>query len=233
MILSVHQPQYIPWLGYFHKIAHSDAFVFLDNVQFKAREFQNRNKIRTKDGWAWLTVPVISKGKGRQKINDVLIDNDFPWRRQHAKALEASYGGSEPFHEYFPFFEEVFSREWEKLSDLNMKIIDYILKQLAISTPVFLESKLAVSSKSTERIIEICKKMKADNYLSGIGGREYLKEEKFKEAGITLIYQDFTHPVYHQHFINKESDFIPYMSVLDLLFNEGPRSRDILLGKKA
>ncbi|MCM8763130.1 MAG: WbqC family protein, partial [Candidatus Omnitrophica bacterium] len=190
MILSVHQPQYIPWLGYFDKIAKSDCFVFLDQVQFKEREFQNRNKIRTKDGWIWLTVPVVSKGKGRQKICDVLISNDFSWAKQHLRSLQVWYSGSEFFNEYFPFFEETFSKRWEKLMELNVYIIDYFLKQLAITTPIYFESKLGISGTSTGRIIEICKKMKADVYLSGVGGKDYLEEEKFKEAGIELVYQN-------------------------------------------
>jgi len=232
MIVSVHQPQYIPWLGYFDKIARSDCFVFLDQVQFKEREFQNRNKIRTKDGWLWLTVPVAAKGKGRQKICDVKINNDFSWRREHLKSLEVSYGGSEFFERYIPFFKETYSRDWEKLSDLNVHIIKYLLEQLEIKTPIHFESEIGTKETSTERIIEICKKLKADTYLSGSGGREYLKEDRFLEEGIRLIYQDFKHPVYQQRFMKKEADFVPYLSVLDLLFNFGSKAGEIILGKR-
>lgn len=228
MILSVHQPQYIPWLGYFDKIARSDAFVFLDCVQYKEREFQNRNKIRTKDGWIWLTVPVATKGLGRQNIQDVKIDNSFPWRKEHLGSIKAWYGRAPFFDKYFSFFEETYGREWEILCEINIHVIEYLLKELSISTPVHFESKCDISSKKTDRIIEICGKIKADTYLSGIGGKEYLETEKFTASGVELRYQDFTHPAYRQQFMKDKGDFIPYMSILDLLFNEGPRSGDIL-----
>jgi hypothetical protein len=228
MILSVHQPQYIPWLGYFDKIARSDSFVFLDNVQYKEREFQNRNKIRTKDGWIWLSVPVISKGLGRQNIRDVRIDNSFGWRKDHLASIRAWYGKAEFFGKYFPFFEGLYAKEWESLSDLSVAIITYMLKELSISTPVCFESELGVKSKKTDRIIELCGKLKADTYLSGIGGKEYLEEDKFAAAGVRLEYQEFKHPAYRQQFMKDRDDFIPYMSALDLMFNEGPRSGEIL-----
>ena len=229
MILSVHQPQYIPWLGYFDKIIKSDCFVFLDNVQYKPREFQNRNKIRTKDGWIWLSVPIVAKGLGRQNICDVKIDNSFDWRKDHCASIKAWYGRSEFFGKHFPFFEGLYAKEWESLSDLSISIIMYALKELSISTPAHFESKLDIKSKKTERIIEICGKLKADTYLPGIGGKEYLEEDKFIAAGITLKYQEFKHPAYRQQFMKDKDDFIPYMSILDLLFNEGPGSREILV----
>jgi len=228
MILSVHQPQYIPWLGYFHKIAKSDCFVFLDQVQYKGREFQNRNKIRTKEGWIWLSVPVLCKGLSRQSIFDVLIDNGFPWARKHLMSLKSCYARAEFFDAHFPFFEQAYAQSWEKLKDLNIHISNYILKQLSITTPIHFESEWDIDRKGTDRIIEICKKMNTDTYLSGIGGKAYLEEEKFAKVGIKLIYQDFPHPVYRQQFCLDDEDFIPYMSVLDLLFNEGLRSREIL-----
>lgn len=227
MIISVHQPQYIPWLGYFDKIAKCDSFVFLDCVQYKPREFQNRNKIRTQDGWMWLTVPVVSKGKNKQKICDCLIDDTFPWRRKHLAALKASYGSCKFFKEQLPFFQQLFAKKWGKLAELNVHIINYCLEQLSITKPVYFESQLNIKSRQSERIIEICQKLKADTYLSGAGGKKYLEEEKFVKAGLKLIYQDFVHPVYHQEFM-KEKDFIPYMSILDLLFNAGPKIKEVL-----
>jgi hypothetical protein len=208
MIVSVHQPQYLPWLGYFHKIAKSDCFVFLDEVQYKVREYQNRNRIRIKDGDIWLTVPIISKGKGRQNICEVEIDNDFPWAKRHLKSLKDWYARAGFLSGHIGFFEEVYSRKWDKLVDLNIYIIDYLLTQFGITPPVYSESKLGTTKMSTERIIEICDKLKADTYLSGIGGKDYLEQKKFDEAGIKLIYQDFTHPVYRQQFMADKSDFL-------------------------
>ncbi|MBI4654119.1 MAG: WbqC family protein [Nitrospirae bacterium] len=228
MILSVHQPQYISWLGYFDKIYKSDCFVFLDSVQYKSREYQNRNKIRTKDGWIWLTVPVISKGMHQQKICDVRINNDSDWQRQHRESLRVWYGRAKFFKNYFPFFEKIYTKKWEKLIDLNVCIINYILKALKINTPIYYESELGITTQGTGRIIEICKKIGADVYLSGIGGKDYLEEEKFSQAGIKLEYQNFIHPTYHQQYMGSGNIFLPYMSCIDLLFNEGEGSGKIL-----
>jgi len=228
MIISVHQPQYIPWLGYFHKILKSDAFVFLDRVQYKPAEFQNRNKIRTQDGWMWLSVPVLSQAGTRQIIADVRIDNSSSWQKDHLKSLEVWLGKSRFFNEHLDFLKGLYSKNWLGLSELNVEIISYILKYLDIKTPVYFESDLDIKSAKTDRIIDICKKLKADTYLSGIGGRDYLEEDKFSKDGIKLKYQDFKHPVYHQQFMKDENDFLPLMSTLDFLFNEGAESRQIL-----
>ncbi len=229
MIISVHQPQYIPWLGYFDKIAKCDTFVFLDNVQYKEREFQNRNKIRTKDGWSWLTVPVISQGKGRQNIRDVKIDNEIAWQRKHLGALRSAYAKADFFDKYYSFFEKVLARDWEYLKDLNFEISRFILSDLNISTPICFESDLKVNALSSERIVDICRQLKADTYLSGAGGRDYLDEKLFAGENIKLLYQDFKHPEYKQCY----QPFEPYMSIIDLLFNHGKHSREILFSTEA
>lgn len=228
MIAAVHQPQYIPWLGYFDKIAKSDAFVFLDQVQYKEREFQNRNKICAKNKCMWLSVPIVSKGKGRQAMSEVKIDNSFPWKRQHLNSLRAWYANAPYFKDYAGFFEDVYARDWDTLVDLNVHIIKYCLDRLSIATPLYFESGLGINAQSTERIIAICKKLEADTYLSGEGGRQYLEENKFAEAGIKLLYQDFAHPVYRQYSRLEGEEFMGQLSVLDLLFNEGPNSKKIL-----
>ncbi|MCX7927450.1 MAG: WbqC family protein [Candidatus Omnitrophica bacterium] len=230
MIVSVHQPQYIPWLGFFDKIAKSDCFVFLDNVQYKEREFQNRNKIRTSNGVIWLSVPVITKDKARQRIKEVLIDNTQPWQRKHWNALVSAYGKAKFFRQYSSFFENVYKTQWQYLWQLNVEIIKYILHCLNINTVIKFESELNTTTTKTARIIEICKKLAADTYLSGAGGKDYLEEELFSQNQIKLIYQEYKHPHYRQMFMKNEDDFIANLSVIDLLFNEGPRSKDILLG---
>ena len=228
MIISVHQPQYIPWLGYFDKIDKSDCFVFLDTVQYKKREYQNRNRIRTKDSWIWLTVPVRTKGSSQQSLCDVLIDNETDWANEHSKSLQSWYGHSAYFKDYFPFFEDLYKKNWEKLIDLNINIIKYLLSVLNINTQIYLESEIGTTKKSTERIIEICQRLKADKYLSGTGGRDYLQEDLFTKNGIELKYQIFEHLNYKQQFISSEHPFEPYMAVLDLLFNAGMQSLSII-----
>lgn len=231
MIISVHQPQYLPWLGYFDKVDKSDGFVFLDTVQYKPREYQNRNKIRAKNGWLWLSVPVVSKGLGFQRICDVMIDNNFDWQKKHWRSLTGNYGKAGFFKKHSGFFEGVYSRRWDKLMDLNIDIIKYLLKELGIETKLYYESQIGTTAQATARIVEICKKLKATIYLSGTGGKSYLEEEKFKEAGLELRYQNFAHPVYRQRYAAGKDSFLPYMSAIDLLFNEGKNSIKILRGQ--
>lgn len=230
MILSVHQPQYMPWLGFLDKIARSDAFVILDLVQYKPREFQNRNKIRTSRGPIWLSVPAVTKGLGRQKIFEVKIDNSENWQDKHWQGICSCYSRAPFFKEHCGFFEDVYAKPWGKLLDLNVHIMKYLLQAFEINTALYFESSVGTTSASTERIIELCKKMKADVYLSGAGGKVYLKESRFVEEGIKLEYQAFNHPVYGQLFAKSPDDFIPYMSAIDLLFNAGPKSGAILKG---
>ncbi|HAJ57170.1 MAG TPA: hypothetical protein DCL35_05310 [Candidatus Omnitrophica bacterium] len=229
MIYSVHQPQYIPWLGFFDKIEKSDCFVFLDDVDYKHREYQNRNKIRAKDGWIWLTVPVVNQ-RG-EKIREVRIDNSRDWRARHLKSLKSWYARAEYFDRYFPFFESLYGKDWTLLAELNIEIVMFALKCLGIDRPIYFESKLNAGGRKTERIINIGRSLGADAYLSGAGGRDYLDEDSFSENKIELRYQDFRHPVYRQQFSSGKEDFMPYMSVVDLLFNEGANSLKVIKGE--
>jgi hypothetical protein len=218
MILSVHQPHYLPWIGYLDKIKKSDAFIFLDNVQYKKREFQNRNKIRTREGWQWLTVPVITKDRYYQKISEVEIDNETPWAVEHWKSIAHNYARAKHFHEYQPAFEEAYGGKWERLSDLHIHLTKMLLAVFAISTPLYFESDMPVETSSTQRIIDLCRKLNADTYLSGSGGKAYMDEQLFADNNIRLVYQEFQHPAYPQSF----QGFEPFMSVIDYLFNCGP-----------
>ena len=226
MIYSVHQPQYLPWIGFFDKIRKSDCFVFLDNVDYKHREYQNRNRILTKSGPIWLTVPVHSH-QG-VKVRDVEIDNSRDWRQAHRRSMESCYARASFFKRYFPALEELYSRDWERLMDLNVAIIEFLMKQFDITTKILYESQLAVQGEKTERILNIGKALGADEYLSGQGGRDYLDAGSFERDRICLTYQEFSHPVYKQVFAEQCDNFIPFMSAVDLLFNEGPVSGDIL-----
>jgi hypothetical protein len=219
MILSVHQPQYLPWLGYFHKMAISDVFVYLDDVQYKKREFQNRNRIRTNtpNAYMWLTVPVKVKDRFTQKICEVEINNDYPWRRKHWKSIELHYRGAKYFSQYAGFFEALYGKVWLKLIDINLEIIDFFVRVFNIKTKIFFSSSLSPEGEATDRIISLCKILSADTYLSGIGGKQYLEEEKFAKNNIKLVYQDFKHPVYKQVY----EPFVPNMSAVDFLFNCG------------
>lgn len=223
MIVSIHQPHYLPWLGYFDKIEQSDVFVFLDNVQFKKNEWQNRNKIKTSSGWQWLSVPV--RHSFTQKISEVEINNTVLWGRKHLNALITNYSKASFFEDYIGFFEQTYVREWTYLADINIHLIKYLADTLGLSgKKLVLASELESREGSTERLVDICKQLGGDTYLSGKDGAKYMDLEIFKEEGIQVIFQDYKHPKYSQLY----GDFEPNLSVIDLLFNCGPDSLSIL-----
>lgn len=235
MIAAIHQPQFIPWLGYFDKIDHADIFIFLDNVQYKKNEYQNRNRIKTANGWQWLTIPVLYKFP--QKINEVRINNKIDWKRKHLNALVTNYSKSKYFEKYILYFKELYSKEWEFISDINIEVTKQLAKflgikkrfliaseQIPLLPPLLKGEEGGFSDDPTERLIDICRLIGADTYLAGKDGAKYMDVEKFTKSGIKLTFQDFKHPVYNQLF----GEFEPYMSVLDLLFNHAEESIEII-----
>ena len=208
----------------------SECFVIVDNVQFVKRGkfgWMNRNKIRTHSGWTWLTVPVLTKGRYHQKILETRINNDVDWRDKHWKSMVINYKKAPYFSKYADFFEDTYKKEWNLLIDLSETIIRYVLKELLINVKIIKSTQLEAEGKGTDLIIDICKKLDADSYVHGKHGQDYISEERFKENGIRCIFQEFVHPVYEQVY----EPFIPNMSVIDLLFNCGPNSRQVLTGK--
>lgn len=226
MIVSIQQPEHLPWLGFFDKVRQADIVVLLDNVQFKKRYFENRNKIRTRDGWKWVTVPVITKGKYTQLINQVEIDNTAHWRKKCWLSICFNYGKAPFFPKYGEFLEQIYDKQRTYLVDLNEEIIRHIIQELGIKVSLIRASALDVTGRGTDLLLQICQKLKADIYLSGISGKDYLEESKFTEQGIKVIYQEFYHPIYKQVY----EPFMPCMSIIDLLFNQGDKSLDILKG---
>jgi WbqC-like protein family len=219
LIVAIHQPQYLPWLGYFDKIIKADAFCYLDNVQYKKNEWQNRNRIKTAQGRQWLTVPVSYRFPA--KINEVKINNTVNWKRKHLQAMITNYSKAPFFAEYIGFFEEVYSKDWELISELNVYLIGRMQEMLNIKEKrTVLASTLSLSDDPTERLIDICKTLEGDTYLSGQDGAKYMDLERFKANGIEVIVQDFIHPEYPQLF----GDFASHLSIVDLLFNCGPET---------
>ncbi len=223
MIVAVHQPQYLPWLGYFDKIDRADAFVFLDNVQYKKNEWQNRNRIKTAQGWQWLTVPVTYAFP--QKIHEVGINNRERWQRQQRQAVLSNYRKAPHWDRIFPLVEEFLARAWDRLAPLNVFVAQRLAETLGIATPLMVASELpAFPEDPDERLIAIARHVGANAYLAGSGGRGYMDLDRYARAGIHVLFQDYRHPVYEQQF----GAFQPFLSVLDLLFNHGPDSLDIL-----
>lgn len=218
MIISIHQPNYLPWLGYFHKIANSEVFVFLDNVPYTKNSLINRNKIKTQRGANWMTLSVLTKGLNGQLIGDAEINNGMPWREIHWRTIKANYSKAPYFQDYKDRFENVYQKEWKNLADLNETLVELICEILGIRNVKFVRaSELGVYGKSTSLLISICKAVGADTYLSGNGGKKYMDEELFEKEGIKLKYSEFRHPVYNQLW----GSFVPNLSVIDFIFNEG------------
>ena len=224
MIVTIHQPQYLPWMGYFGKILLADAFIVLDTVQYVKNEWQNRNRLRTSGGWQWITVPV--EYHFPQSILETRINNREPWRRKHLKTLRQLYGKAPFFSEYVEFFESLYGRSWDRLAALNSEIISYLMRQLRIDVPVYRASDLNVEETDpTGRLVEICLRLGASAYLSGANGRNYLQVDRFREAGLALQFQAFDHPTYEQQF----SGFQSHLSVVDALFCHGAeRTRELI-----
>jgi hypothetical protein len=226
MIVSINQPAYLPWLGYFHRIAVSDIHIVLDHVQFEKNSFTNRNKIRTKDGSCWLTVPLKTGGRfGDLAITQIEIANERRWAEKHWSSIRLNYSKAKYFRQHADFFEALFSRSWESLNPLLREVTVYMLDSFGIRTRILLSSELEPSARKSELILQLCGQVGATSYLSGSLGRNYLDEGAFRRAGIAVSYQDFHHPTYKQAY----PGFEPFMSAVDLLFNYGPDSLDVLI----
>ena len=224
MIVAIHQPQYLPWLGYFHKLLQADVFCFLDNVQYKKNEWQNRNRIKTAQGRQWITVPV--KYRFPQTIRTVKINNTEDWNRKHLQTLMTHYRKAPFYSDFIGFFQGIYSQNWEYLFKLNVALVNKLIRLLGIdSKKTVLASELKnLSDDPTERLIDICESLGGDTYLSGPDGANYLDVERFTRRQINIIFQEFTHPVYPQLY----GEFLSHLSVVDLLFNCGPESIKIL-----
>lgn len=228
MIVSIMQPAYLPWLGYFHRVALSDVHIVLDHVEIDRNsktKFANRNKVRTKEGWTWLTVPLKTKGNsGHLFLNKLEIDNNSPWAKKHWGTIMQNYTRAPYFASHAPFFEEVYAREWSYLTDLTREITRYLFQAFAMETRFFFSSEMHVEGHKDVLILNLCRAVGATIYLSGPLGRGYLREPLFSEAGIQLIYHDYQHPRYIQHYPGFEEN----MAAVDLLFNYGAKSWEIL-----
>jgi len=219
LIVAVHQPQYLPWLGYFDKMRRADVFCFLDNVQYKKNDWQNRNRIKTARGWQWLTVPVHYQFP--QKITEVTINNTVKWKKKHIQTLISNYNRTPYFKQSLDMFEQVYSETWDSLSDLNIFLIKCLRSAFGLDRrPTVKASDFDLREDPTDRLIDICTAMNADTYLSGQDGVKYMNMERFRQSGIRVVVQDFQHPIYPQVF----EGFQSHMSAVDLLFNCGAKS---------
>lgn len=223
-VIGILQPSYLPWLGYFEQIHRADVFVLYDDVQFEKGSWRNRNRIKTPQGPLWLTVPVLTKGQNFPLISQVCVNNDEPWQKKHLRTLEQYYAKASYFRQYAPGLFELINRPCEGLCELNIAIIRHLCAALGIGTPFVLASELGVPGSGAPRLVEIMHRLGGTVFYEGAAGRNYIDESLFTAHGMQVQFQDYVHPVYAQ----LHGDFIPYLSVVDLLFNHGPASLDIM-----
>jgi hypothetical protein len=221
---AIHQPQYFPYPGFFHKLSLVDAFVIMDDTQYDKR-FTNRNMILDPHGPIWLTVP-INKAQKFSPNRLVEVNNQIPWREDHWKKIRVSYAKANFFHLYRDL-EEVYQKEWSSLFELNLETIRKTMEWLGIKIPIIKESGLGIHGESTERLVNITKAVGADVYISGPGGKGYIEERLFEENNLKLEYQSYAPTPYPQRFTKV---FVPNLSILDMLANVGPDSMNVIRG---
>jgi hypothetical protein len=225
VILTAHQPVYLPWLGLFHKIALADLFCYFDIAQYQTKDYNNRNKIKTNSGDIWLSVPVESKNHFEKSVGDIRIVHNG-WQRKHFKSIQLAYKKSRYYQQHISGLEELLvGRSFQTLSELNLAMLRLLMTQLGIATPVVMASDYGFKESKSDLVLEMCLHLKADLYIFGAQGRNYADVDKFRANGVEPHFQDYQHPTYEQ----LHGEFLPYMSAIDLLFNEGPRSLDILM----
>jgi len=232
-IITGHQPVYLPWLGLFHKISLADIFIYMDDVQYLTQDWNNRNKIKTPQGWMWVIVPISIKKSSSVLLKDIVIDNSRKgtkndWQVEHWKAINANYKRAPYFNEYADFFHDMYiDKRWDKLVDINEYQLRYFLKILGINIDFYKASELSFTQKKSDLILEHCTRFNSDTCVTGSEGRNYIKEDTFKDRGIKIYYQNYNHPKYNQLW----GEFISHMSIIDLLFNHGLDILDILLSE--
>ena len=220
MIVSAHQPVYLPGIIFFNKLSLSDACMLLPHCQFVAHSWHQRNRIRNAGGVQWLSVPVCASFG--QSIAQTRIANHH-WRRKHAASLRHVYGKRPYFDTYFPDLEKLLLADTESLAELDMSLLRQFCEWLRISTPLHDSRDFALTGHKTELLIEVCSALGADRFLSNPGSVAYVDEALMAAHGVAHHWQRFEHPVYRQG-----CDFLPDLSVVDLLFNVGPHAAELV-----
>jgi hypothetical protein len=224
--VGILQPGYLPWLGFFEQLYRCDIFVLYDDVQFEKGSWRNRNRIKTPNGPQWLTVPVQLKSRGFPLVKDVTINSSVPWQEKHIKAITQNYSKSPFLRRYSEDLFTILNRPWRLLVDLDIELINWVVKELGISTPMVLSSSLGVQGSGVARLISIIQYLGGNRFYEGSAGRNYIDVDVFEHAGISVDFQEYDHPVYPQLY----GDFISHLSIIDLLFNCGPDSFQTLKG---
>lgn len=221
------QPGYLPWLGFFDQMLRADVFIYYDDVQYDTHGWRNRNRIKTQHGATWLTVPVRHSGLGTPRILEIDIDDRTPWAHKHLASIRQAYARAPYLDTYYPALEAVLSRPWRKLVDLDIAVASVLADAFDLHPRIARSSELGIEGARSDRLLHICQHFGAGVYLSGVAARAYLDVPLFERHGIRVEWQAFEHPVYPQ----QHSEFVPYLSAIDLLLNCGPGSRRVLDGQ--
>jgi hypothetical protein len=225
MILTAHQPTYLPWLGLFEKIYHCDVFVFFDVGQYLPKEWMSRNYVRSKNEKIMLTVPVNKKGFLQKDINEILINYDKNWQKKHLATIRNCYSKKKFFSKYFDELENIYLESPKYLSNLNYNLLTFFLKCLDLKKKIIFASKLNIVGKKSDLVLDMCIKAKCNKYIFGEQGVKYAVKEDFLKNNIQIAFQKYKHPTYDQGY----SNFFSHLSVLDLIFNYGPDSLKIII----
>lgn len=210
-VVVAHQPDFMPYLGFFHRLILADLFIVYDDAQFVKGGWHNRDRIKTAQGPAWITVPVIKKNRAGQGIYEVEIPAQDTWRQKHLRTIKASYRKAPNFAEVFTLIEGVYSAEHHALCAHNWALIEVFMDYFSIQIDVQWSSKIDAAGKSNAQLIDMMRRVDCGTYLSGTGAKDYVDEEMWRDAGIELVWQEFVHPVYPQ----LHGEFIPYLSCID------------------
>lgn len=237
MLVGALQPGYLPWLGFFDQADRADVFVLYDDLPFDRRSWRQRNRIKTPHGPAWLSVPIAHRHGGAPEPPTILeapIAASVPWRRHHRESLRHCYRHAPYFDDHAPFFEDTYRRPWTRLGDLTLHVIDHLVSVLGITSTIVRSSALGLerafrargfqADRRTERIAFVVRELGGRRFLEGAAGRDYIQEDLLERSGVGVVYQDYRHPTYPQRF----GPFVPYLSVVDLLFNCGPESLAVI-----
>ncbi|MBS2966139.1 WbqC family protein [Actinocrinis puniceicyclus] len=234
-VITCHQPTYLPWAGLFHKLALADCFVVMDASEFTSRNWINRNRIKGPHGCFWLTVPVSRADCASRRLVDTAVQAAPPsdaasWQRRHWRSLESAYAHAPYWSRYAGMFEDLYlGRTWTRLAELNVVLLRRLAEVLGIEAEFVLASEVGWQGRKSRLVLDHCRRTAGSVYVSGINGRDYLIESEFRDAGISVVYQNYRGPAYPQLW----GEFVPDLSVVDLLFNVGPESGPLLLSGNA
>lgn len=231
MKIAIHQPEFLPWTGYFNKMSKVDTFVFLDNVQYEQSNFQSRNKIIGSNTGQYIRIPIQRRGFMNKSLSEIKIVDEslLRWRNKFLHTIKYNYCKHPYFERYYNFMEGLVWSDITSLCEFNIKSICFFASELGLFPKFIRASQLSVEGKKSMLILHICKEVGADVYVSGMGAKNYLTTQLFNENGIKVEFNDYKPCQYLQL---KTKEFIPNLSTLDLLMNVGPqKAREVIFYK--